>query len=308
MLKHALQPNNDGARVDPLADLPSFTASIGYIVRPDNDRVIVDYSGKGRSNNVVQSHDMPMVDLRPVRNEIRLESHGFELVDHRHPMSEMIHSNPDFDDAALFKCAADYHADIIPLIRSRTGARDIVPLKNGVTMRRHKVVAEGEADWKSHQSVRLTSPNAHIDITARSAHNYVWIAMAWEGIQEIAPYSRFAILQTWHVLTPPPQDYPLTFCDPHTVSRQELFTIDYFPPQTRIDIMAESHALAYSPEHRWVYFSNMTPDELILFKGYDSDPEAGMLVPPHTAFRDPRLRDGVTPRASIESRYLLFFQ
>lgn len=291
---------------DILASLPATAASIGYIERPTSGRVIVDYSGKGRSTNIVKTHDVPMTDVRPRRGEISLESHGVELVDFRHPMIPAISADPDFDSEALDAASANYHAGMIPLVKSRSGARDVVPLRNGLVMRRQKRLPDHKEDWEAHQTVRLASPNAHIDITPKSAEAYVWIAMAWEGIQEIAPYRRLAIIQTWNVLTPPPQDYPLAFCDPHSVAREDLFHIDYFPPVGRVDIMAESHAVQYNPAHRWLYFSDMTTEEVILFKGYDSDEPLGRIVPPHTAFRDPRVSNLVPPRASIEARYLAF--
>jgi hypothetical protein len=281
-------------------------ARIGYIERPESGRVIVDYSGNGRSTVSVRAHAVPMKDKRVEAAAMGLDSHGVLLTTHRHPMVKMIAADPGFDSEALSAASADYHAGIMPLVKSATGARDIVPLRNGLIMRRQRMIAGDPADWKNHQTVRTASPNAHIDITAQSARNYVWIAMAWEGIQEIAPYSRLAIVQSWHVLTPPPQDYPLAFCDPATVSPDDLFHIDYFPPAGRVDIMAESHAVQYNPAHRWFYFSGMTPEEIILFKGYDSD-AAHSVVPPHTAFRAADVADAHSPRASIEARYLVFF-
>jgi hypothetical protein len=56
-----------------------------------------------------------------------------------------------------------------------------------------------------------------------------------------------------------------------------------------------------SPRHtthcqRWYYFSDMAPDEMIVFKAWDSDPSVPISCP-HTAFRLP-----VTTRADRSSR------
>lgn len=294
---------------------PSVLGMIGYVVNPagvnrasvdysgrqieSKARIIVDYSGKGRSTLEVAQFPMDVTDLRPAAKEITLERNGFELAVHDNPMVARIANDPDFDGDALQEAADDYHAGMIRMIKARTGARDVIPLRNGLILRRPQC--------KLPMEERVASTHAHIDFTERSARDYVLIAMAWERIQEIRPYSRRAIFQTWHVLSPPPQDYPLVFCDMESVRSEDLFYIDYYPPTHRVDIQAEVHAVGYNPAHRWAYFSNMTTDELILFKGFDTDGSPICCAPPHTSFRDPNVGTDCTPRASIEARYLALF-
>ena len=62
----------------------------------------------------------------------------------------------------------------------------------------------------------------------------------------------------------------------------------------------------YSPRHRWSYFSNMTREEVLVFKTNDSDPRQPHHVP-HTAFNDPTCPVGVAPRASIEMRAIAYW-
>ena len=57
----------------------------------------------------------------------------------------------------------------------------------------------------------------------------------------------------------------------------------------------------YRPDHRWYYFSNMTPDELLVFKGYDSEGPHAMNAM-HTAFDNPAAGPHAIPRESIEAR------
>ena len=56
-----------------------------------------------------------------------------------------------------------------------------------------------------------------------------------------------------------------------------------------------------NPAHRWFFFSDLTPDEAIVFKGYDSDPAEpfGCL---HGAFRHPHPGRVTVPRTSAEMR------
>lgn len=75
-------------------------------------------------------------------------------------------------------------------------------------------------------------------------------------------------------------------------------------------LLGEEHARAatifrYSPKHRWWYFSNMTRDEVVMLKFYDSDHSQAWRAP-HTAFRDPSFPNAVT-RESIEVRTIAYF-
>lgn len=59
-------------------------------------------------------------------------------------------------------------------------------------------------------------------------------------------------------------------------------------------------------EHRWYYYPNMTPDELLIFKLYDSE-ETGAWRVPHGSFRDTTYADA-NGRESAEIRTVLYFK
>ena len=67
-----------------------------------------------------------------------------------------------------------------------------------------------------------------------------------------------------------------------------------------------SRVVRHNDAHEWHYFSNLTRDEVIVFKAFDSDaPNA--LNAAHTAFDDPTAPADAEPRASIEARFVAFF-
>ena len=68
----------------------------------------------------------------------------------------------------------------------------------------------------------------------------------------------------------------------------------------------QTNMVAFNPGHRWVYYSDMRRDELLMFRGYDSDPARSRRVP-HTAFDDPSAGDDAPPRESIDIRCVAFF-
>lgn len=59
---------------------------------------------------------------------------------------------------------------------------------------------------------------------------------------------------------------------------------------------------------QWYYLSAQTPDEVLLFKQYDSERPDD--IPPHSAFVDERYegKGEVIPRHSIETRSLVLIE
>ena len=72
------------------------------------------------------------------------------------------------------------------------------------------------------------------------------------------------------------------------------------------DMRHDTTGYLYNPEHRWHYFRDMTPDEVLVFKAHDTDPTGAGRVP-HTAFTDPTCPPGTPTRASVEMRGLALF-
>jgi hypothetical protein len=56
----------------------------------------------------------------------------------------------------------------------------------------------------------------------------------------------------------------------------------------------------------WLYLPDLTPDDVVVFKGYDSEPTAPMGCL-HSAFRAPGPLGDAVPRASAEMRVFAFF-
>lgn len=120
-------------------------------------------------------------------------------------------------------------------------------------------------------------------------------------------YYRSAHYNIWRVLTPPPQDVPLAVCDARTVSRDDVVLADaIFDMKDAPEWSFEGIVIKYNPAQRWAYFSNMNPDEVMVFKTNDSDPAHPSQVP-HSAFNDPGCPGDVTPRASIEMRGIAYW-
>ncbi len=64
--------------------------------------------------------------------------------------------------------------------------------------------------------------------------------------------------------------------------------------------------MKFNPDHRWFYFPEMTADQALLLKCYDSVTDGRARFAPHTAFVDPTTPKDALPRESIELRTLVF--
>ena len=70
---------------------------------------------------------------------------------------------------------------------------------------------------------------------------------------------------------------------------------------------AETYHIAYHPAHVWFYFPEMTRDEALVFKVFDSDESKPARFTAHTAFDDPNTPEDGWARESIETRTFAFF-
>lgn len=117
----------------------------------------------------------------------------------------------------------------------------------------------------------------------------------------------YAIYNIWRTYSAPPQDVPLAVCDARTVTQDDVVHCDLTigrPGGERFTF--ENSAYLHNPAHRWCYFSNMTRDDVLIFRGLDSAHDWTSAVP-HTAFEDPTCPEDASPRESIDIRSIVFF-
>ncbi|GAB2950973.1 CmcJ/NvfI family oxidoreductase [Streptomyces heilongjiangensis] len=265
----------------------SVRAEINYAGEIEG-RAVFDAVDPSRTNLAFVPHTVEIHDARPFQDELSLDREGFQLVSHT---SSVVHST---DLAELDRV---YHQEMAELIKQVSGAREVVVQRSGLVLRTSE---------RAQERVGTTPARfAHLDYTRTSAEQFRDSVLTAEGA-EPAPYSRYVIYQAWRATSTPPHDSVLALVDATTVGEQDtrLFYGVFGPEGAPMSLLEAQLGLA-SEDHRWLYFSDMTPDEVILFKGFDSDSSRATGVM-HTAFDDPMSRTG-SPRASIESRFFAFF-
>ena len=96
---------------------------------------------------------------------------------------------------------------------------------------------------------------------------------------------------------------PLGICDGRTIPQTGFILV-----QRRYkDRTGEVYHIAYNPAHEWFYFPEMRRDEAMVFKVFDTDPNAATKFTAHSAFDDPNTKPGAPPRESIETRTFAFW-
>ncbi len=262
-----------------------ITAQLNYI-RPDADKAPeVFYSGGSSPQTYSDEYafmSAEIADCRTAADQLAIHTNGFELANF--PTQ---HSN--FDDEQAI--AGTYYDEIKSIVRQVTGAKDVFVFDH--TVRRGQ-----------HGSKRKPAHHVHNDYTEKTA-----LSRAEEMIGEAAfakMISRRMIqINVWRPLVDVVRRSPLTFCDASSIERKDLIpTKIHFPDTNHV---GEIFALRKQAGQRWSYFSEMTHDEVVLIKGFDTQTEGIARFTPHTAFEYPDQDPSIPPRESIETRTFAFY-
>jgi hypothetical protein len=114
---------------------------------------------------------------------------------------------------------------------------------------------------------------------------------------------RFAEYNVWRPIAGPVRTMPLALVDASSIASGDLMTADLIYE----DRTGEIYHGVYNPAHRWFYFPDMTRDETVLIKCYDSLTDGRARFSLHSAFDDPTSPADAPPRESIEVRCFAFF-
>jgi hypothetical protein len=118
---------------------------------------------------------------------------------------------------------------------------------------------------------------------------------------------RSAQYNVWRAISPPPQDVPLAVCDARSLAPEDLIAADaIFDHDGLVAFSFEALLIRHNPRQHWAFYSDMRPDEVLIFKTNDSDPSRAHCVP-HGAFDDPRCPADVPPRMSLEMRGIAYW-
>ena len=241
--------------------------------------------GEPKSTALPEPHQVPVFNGRSIANSFSLDREGFALV--RHPTS----MRDFYDDKEVRNI---YYPAAEAFIRTTLHAHRVVIFDHTVRKR-----VEGAADLRG-AGPRQPATRVHVDQTDRSGANRVREHLGSEADELLK--GRVQVINLWRPIRGPLRDSPLAMCDGSTVAPDDLVASDLIYPNRS----GETYSVTYNPNHRWFYFPEMTPDEALLLKCYDSATDGRTRFGPHTAFVDPTTPADAAPRESIELRTLVF--
>lgn len=267
MSSAGMEPTRDNGFVEAIIKYPERAAAGGRIW------------GNKDFSFALEDHPMRIHNAR--RESPPFKSGGFALLERT--------TDIDFQDPQDVKNR--WHPQAQRLIRELTGAQHVFPflgiLRGGET-------AEGGGP----------ALMAHIDFNAATLRHWVTKLDAENG--QTLSKKRLVNINLWTPLRPV-ENSPLAVCDANSIASEDVLEISFGRPETRqTDEFAGGFdsggfVLAYNPRHRWYYYPDMQPREVLAFRLCDTADTSGHMTA-HTAFDDPTSIPGTPKRMSYEVR------
>lgn len=169
-------------------------------------------------------------------------------------------------------------------------------------------MSKGKLD-PSGRWLAAASGHPHVDYTARPEDiqgTLEELKFPAEVARRFESWSRFAFVNAWRPTKTVQRD-PLAVADASTVpgSDYQIRARQFKQSGVKSGNYVMSHG-ATEDRHSWYYMHEMQPDELVVFRNYDSKRDVPGWRCPHTAFQIPGTED-LPVRESIEIRAVCFW-
>lgn len=261
------------------APVRTVTGVLNYLVPGEGRpaRYYIERHGLPEWTGVNDPRPMPIADGRGRESAFTLDRNGFAFL--RAPSVER-----DFTNEAAITGA--YYDECATIVREATGASRVVVFDHTL---------------RGPDQPREPVMRVHNDYTEKSAPQRIIDLLPDEAGALLG--RRYVYINVWRPIAHPAIDIPLALCDASSVTDDDLILTDLI----YADRVGEITSVRHSPAHRWFYFSNMTPDEVVLIKCHDTARDGRARLSVHSAFVDPTAPPDVKPRQSIEIRTIAFF-
>ena len=267
-------------------------ASLTFIVPQDAKPVFHSTALTGGTQKLffeTESIEVPIADMRPLSHELSIDREGFELLRHTTEVADL------YDDAAIENL---YYPEIEALLNTRFGADRTVVFD--ATRR-----SDGAEGAPNPDGLRGPALRVHVDYTVKSGPQRIADILGEDEAERLAEDgARIVQVNVWRPISGPVRRSPLALADASSVGAGELIATDQVFP----DRVGEIYQLAHAPTQRWYYAPEITPDEVLLIKGWDSIDDGRARFTPHGAFSFAETPADAPPRESIEVRALVVIE
>ena len=247
-------------------------ADIQYLRQFDGPAVHHVYprsTGRATKRPPSESIRVPLTDARTNKDNYSLDEHGFAFISNR---SDFAHQGIEYFHENLGEVKSAYYGECTELVMDHTGASHVIAFDHNL-----RSLKRSELGYTNmNEPVRF----CHNDYTHESGPKRLTALLNENSTEPMS--HRYAFINVWRPLMQP--------------------VVDKWPPH-----VDEIYSIRHSAAHEWVYFSDMTIDEVILLKCYDSVEDGRARFTPHTAIDLPSRTPQTPPRESIEVRLVAFF-
>lgn len=305
---------------------PSLFRNGKVLTRRDRDGSDADWQGVD-----LESRDMPIHDARLLESTARrtLANNGYEML--ARPLLK-----PDLDFFEHDQVVRDYYPQCAEIVREASGASHVVAFDHNVRSAAGKASkrridggqqVQGPAHVVHGDYTLTSAPQRLRDLTKPATGNDTLGRELAEGeslldagdVERALDAGRFAIINLWrNIAHEPVVTHPLALCDAASVVPEDLvvFEIHYG------DRVGENYFAKHADSHRWDFYPELTRDEALLIKQWDSAGELARSnganadvvsedVPCtfsfHSAFEDPTTPDDAPERWSLEVRCMALY-
>ena len=263
------------------------TANFAH-ARHRGHRVPNRYSAKhpGGLKTLGASHRIVVRNARLLAPAPTLESHGFQLVN--------APTECDLMDTEMVR--ATFYDECRELLRRVTGCYEA---RGGAHEYRNGFGGESGV-----RGVKPT-PNGSGGAYAQGIHADMSPAVEDRFARIVADERHFESINIWRSTTPETiQTMPLAVCDMRSVLPQDIvFGDGQNTGNIKQYMKVVDQRLIHGVHQRWYYFPHMTPNEVLLFRQYDTRQETlNLRTVFHTAVADPTTPPDAPMRYTIEVR------
>jgi hypothetical protein len=277
-----------GIQQSAIESLPFVEAELNYLAPTPGKPRTYAYEpppGEPKTTALPEPRTVPIFNGRPLAQTFSLDREGFTLVRRSTAVKNF------YDDDEIIR---RYYPESEAVIATALAADRVFIFDHTVRKR-----VEGAPDLRG-AGPRQPATRVHVDQTEASGPRRVREHLPDEADELLK--GRVQVINLWRPIRGPLRDAPLAMCDASTVAATDLVASDLIYPNRR----GETYSVTFNPAHRWFYIPEMTTDEALLLKCYDSATDGRARFGPHTAFVDPTTPPDAAPRESIELRALVF--
>jgi hypothetical protein len=269
-------------------------AEVQYLAEGGND-VIYFASSAGRNANYSVNKGMKtfILEIADARNldvdedrdsNTGLARCGFMLVDAPSAVKNFLDNG---------QIADIYEDEVTDLLKSITAA-------SRVHIFDHTVRAS-DPDIRQAKQIREPATLVHNDYTVKSG--FVCLDENLGEDAEKLKRGHFQIINLWRPLVDPVESWPLALCDARSVNDGDMVDAERRAPNHTGEISLVTH----NPKHKWFYYADMNPKEVLVFKTFDSENGGRVPYAIHTAVDISAKFPRAAPRESIETRAFVFY-